>query len=233
MQPYFLPAPVYFHLVHAADIFVFLDDVQFVTKRWTHRNRVAGPHGAQDFTLPLSGRSQNKHLSEIALHPEEFPRWRRKFTKRLVHQYGKAAHSTLIKEVSALLERAERTAAPDGLAALAADSIDWAAGKMGFSPQWHRASQVDHDRSARGQEKILSICESLGAGDYVNAPGGQDLYSPSMFSARGIGLGFVESGALVRQSEPLSILHTLLTGGPQGAARESADYRIIEKARHE
>ena len=40
MQPYFFPYIGYFQLMKAADIFVFLDDVQYIQRGWVNRNRI-------------------------------------------------------------------------------------------------------------------------------------------------------------------------------------------------
>ena len=43
MQPYFFPYLGYFQLIAASDIFVILDDVQFIDKGWINRNRILHP----------------------------------------------------------------------------------------------------------------------------------------------------------------------------------------------
>ena len=40
MQPTWLPYLGYFQLIAAADVFVFLDDVQFARRSWQSRNRI-------------------------------------------------------------------------------------------------------------------------------------------------------------------------------------------------
>ena len=40
MQPYFFPYIGYFHNIHAADVFVLCDQVQFVNDSWITRNQI-------------------------------------------------------------------------------------------------------------------------------------------------------------------------------------------------
>lgn len=41
MQPHYLPWPGYFDLIQRADVFIFLDDVEFSKQSWQQRNRIA------------------------------------------------------------------------------------------------------------------------------------------------------------------------------------------------
>ena len=52
------------------------------------------------------------------------------------------------------------------------------------------SSELKKDCSMKGQEKVLSICSILGATEYYNAIGGQQLYSYSDFQKQGISLKF-------------------------------------------
>jgi hypothetical protein len=45
MQPTYLPYLGYFHLIAEADVFIFLDDVQFARRSWQSRNRILGAGG--------------------------------------------------------------------------------------------------------------------------------------------------------------------------------------------
>ena len=40
MQPYLLPYVGYVHLMRSVDVFIWLDDAQFVKQRWMNRNRI-------------------------------------------------------------------------------------------------------------------------------------------------------------------------------------------------
>ena len=51
-------------------------------------------------------------------------------------------------------------------------------------------SPIDHDLKA--QDKVLALCEALGAATYINPIGGVDLYSRSEFADRGVDLRFLE-----------------------------------------
>jgi hypothetical protein len=50
---------------------------------------------------------------------------------------------------------------------------------------------VPIDHALTGQDKVLALCEALGATTYINPIGGVELYSGEDFAARGIELAFL------------------------------------------
>ena len=53
------------------------------------------------------------------------------------------------------------------------------------------SSTVPIDHALTGQDKVLALCEALGATTYINPIGGVELYSREDFAARGIELRFL------------------------------------------
>jgi hypothetical protein len=53
MQPYFLPYIGYYQLIHAVDMFLVYDNIQYTKKGWINRNRFLKNGEAAVFTLPL------------------------------------------------------------------------------------------------------------------------------------------------------------------------------------
>ena len=59
MQPTYMPWAGYLHLIDQADVFVFLDDVQFEKQSWQNRNRVLVRGAPHWLTVPVL----RQHLS--------------------------------------------------------------------------------------------------------------------------------------------------------------------------
>ena len=55
------------------------------------------------------------------------------------------------------------------------------------------SSDIRKDESKKGQDKILDICSVLGATQYINAIGGQELYEKEKFAENGIKLNFLQT----------------------------------------
>ena len=58
MQPTYLPWIGYFDLIAKADIFVFLDDVQFSRRSWQQRNRVLLDGKEMMLTIPTKNKGK-------------------------------------------------------------------------------------------------------------------------------------------------------------------------------
>ena len=67
MQPYLFPYIGYFQLIHAADLFVLYDDVNFRKQSWINRNKILLNGKDHTFTIPCRGVSSNKLINEIKL----------------------------------------------------------------------------------------------------------------------------------------------------------------------
>ena len=61
---------------------------------------------------------------------------------------------------------------------------------LGIELQVRWSSDIRGHQHLKGQDRVLAICESLGATEYVNPIGGVELYDEAAFAARGIRLSF-------------------------------------------
>lgn len=54
-----------------------------------------------------------------------------------------------------------------------------------------RSSSLNIDPAIKGQDRIIAICKKVGATEYINSPGGKDLYDAEAFRSHGIELEFL------------------------------------------
>lgn len=186
MQPYFLPYIGYFQLIASVDVFVAYDNIKYTKKGWINRNRML--QGGKDavFSLPLRGGSDSLDIREREL-AADFDR--RKLLNQFRGAYGKAPH---FEGTFAMLEKIvghdDRN-----LFGYLRHSIATVCDHLGLATEIKASSTVGVDhRSLKGQDKVLAICEAMGAGTYVNAIGGTDLYARDAFRGRGIELKFIQ-----------------------------------------
>lgn len=86
-QPNYLGNLSFFHKIKKADIFVFLDNVQFTKNGWTNRNKIKVPRGTQWLTVPIL----HKHGQLIRdVKIDNSTDWRKKHLKTLEMNYKKA-----------------------------------------------------------------------------------------------------------------------------------------------
>lgn len=214
MQPYLLPYLGYFQLLHGVDTFVLLDDVAFINKGWINRNRLLVSGAARLFTIPLAGSSQNKLIQDLRLHPDD--RARRKLLATIRQAYRAAPE---FGQVFPLVEAVLLSPEPD-LTTLVLHSLTLLNAYVGRPVPLVRSSALPKNDQATGQARIMAICQSLGASEYVNMAGGAALYSVPEFAAQGIKLTFLQptlppypqgSGAFV---PGLSIIDVLMHNSP-------------------
>lgn len=217
MQPYFFPYLGYFQLIHAVDVFVFLDDVAFITKGWINRNKLSFNGKESWFTIPLRDRSQNRSILETRVCPENFAIWRGKFMQSLRHFYGRAP----FYELGADLAQSVLFSGSENMADLAKDSIRACCRVLGLGTTLVEASNDYPAQELQKEERLADICLRIGAGEYLNAPGGAALYSKDFFVARGLELRFLRPGQLSYRAGneerglTLSILDAIMWCGPE------------------
>jgi hypothetical protein len=89
-------------------------------------------------------------------------------------------------------------------------------GIMGMEWQTIRSSSLGIPEHVRGQDRIIAIAQSVGARDYVNAPGGRELYDDETFRRAGLSLRFLPE----YRGPYSSILTRLLRESPETLKRE-------------
>ena len=180
MQPYFLPYLGYWQLIHECDLFVVYDNIQFVKKGWIHRNRLLQNGKPSMFTLPLASASDYLNVDERELS-STFESERDRLLRRFRGAYRKAPYFV---ETMPLVEHC--LACPDrNLFAFVYHSTRLVVAHLGIETAIRVSSTIEMDHSLRNEERVIATCLALGATEYVNPPGGMELYESGAFSARG------------------------------------------------
>lgn len=184
MQPYLFPYLGYFQLINAVDAFVIYDDVNYIKGGWINRNFICANGSKQLFTLPLRGSSPNKFINQISIGER-----RNKILQTIRQSYSKAP---MFDSVFELVERVFLQK-ENNLARFLEFGIKQVCQYLNLHPKWYISSSLNKDNALRGQDKVMAICEELGANHYINLPGGKLLYDKDKFSNRGIDLSFIKS----------------------------------------
>jgi len=187
MQPYLFPYLGYFQLIHAADKFVFYDDVNFIKNGWINRNRLLLGGSPHYFTVPLSGASPFAAIKDVRFEtPGE--RWKRKMRATFEQAYKGAAHRD---DGLRLLDTVLATPT-ESIADLARASVRVVLEHLGLRRDIVDTSQTYGNEALKGQDRILDICRRESATIYINLPGGRGLYDPTAFRSAGIDLRFID-----------------------------------------
>jgi hypothetical protein len=189
MQPYFLPYIGYFQLIAACDIFVVYDNIKYTKKGWINRNRMLRNGGDAMFSLPLQGAPD--HLDVDGRHLADTPE-RHRWLAQLKGAYGQAPH---YRTTLPLLERIAAYG-DDNLFRFLHHALLATCEHLGIATRIVVSSNVPADHGLKSQDRVLAICEALGARRYVNPIGGTELYSRDTFAEHGIALHFLRAQPL-------------------------------------
>ena len=209
MQPYFYPYAGYFRLFARADLFVVYDCVQFPRRGWVHRNRLTGADGQLHWlTLLLQHAAQDTPIRAMQFQPGAMQQLQGELRR------FPALASAPAERLARLPLFSGGTLLVDYLEANLRAALDW----LGIDCPTVRSSSLPIDPHLRGQQRILAIARHLGAGRYLNSPGGRELYDVDAFAQAGVQLEFLEPAT----GNPASLLERLCTADVEDIRRDAA-----------
>lgn len=187
MQPYLFPYLGYLNLMAAVDVFVIRDRVKYSKGGWINRNRLEFQGGVGWISFPLRSSSDYENIGQKQFAPDfNGQTIRRKIQSALSSQPHVQsaieifdASLTEAKSLSPLLETALR-------------SLEVIKSTFDLGVTFAIESELRPDPFSPAENGVIEICQTLGAHEYINPPGGRELYSPSTFRQRGITLQFIE-----------------------------------------
>lgn len=197
-QPYFCPYAGYFRLMAATDLFVIYDDVQYSKGSWVARNMVQRTDGKKDWlTIPLSKRSVETKICDLKWAERADEKWDNlKLRFKIFREepdYFLRFYTYYLQNAGGRMLSKGRTPVDFIIGALEAANYDLQIGVRGKIPlkaNTIRSSELDIPSELKGQDRVIYICEMLGATEYVNSPGGRELYNEEEFKRRNIKLKF-------------------------------------------
>jgi len=188
MQPYLFPYIGYFQLMNAADEFVLYDNIEFTKKGWINRNRILVNGGPEYFTLPLKKGSDYLNIDQRKL-ADTFSAEKIKLLRRISEAYRKAPYfETVFPEIQNIINCGE-----ENLFLFIKQSIEIVCKYLDITTKIIVSSTLPIDHALKAQDKVLAICRSLNANQYINPIGGVELYSKEIFAQNDIELNFIEA----------------------------------------
>jgi hypothetical protein len=188
MQPYFFPYIGYYQLINAVDKFVIYDDVNFIKGGWINRNRILLNEAPFMLNIPMEGASSFKKINEINIGKNK-----EKILLTIQQAYKKAPFYNKVYPLISEIIRHNN----DNLALFISNSIIKVSEYFQIKTEIILSSDIEKNKELKAQEKVMSICKVLGATEYCNAIGGQELYSKETFSENGITLNFIKTRPII------------------------------------
>jgi hypothetical protein len=227
MQPYFLPYIGYWQLMNAVDKYVVYDDVNYIKNGWINRNQILVNGQPHYFGLVIQDASPFKKINELVFAPDSVGR--EKLLKTITQSYCRAP---FFEPAMALFQSIIDY--PDqNVGNLLYHSIKTIASYLDMKTEILLSSQIQKNNDLTGKDKVLHICGLLGADEYYNAIGGQEMYHFDEFARHGIKLSFVKTGAITYKQlkndfvPNLSILDILMFNSKEGVKSFLKDFTLV------
>lgn len=219
-QPNYLPYLGFFHKIALADLYVVVDNTQFVKRGpfgWIHRNRIRtdAREGWSWLTVPVLTKGKFSQLIRETYIDNELP-WQRKHLKATEWHYRKAPYfDTYMRFLRSVLEKK-----PQVLSDLTEALIRGLLDLLGIGTKTVRASELGI--SGKGTGYVLDLCKKTGATTYVSGVHGKDYLDESAFAAAGVKLEYQQFAHPVygqvyadRFVPNLAIIDLLMNEGPR------------------
>jgi hypothetical protein len=186
MQPYFFPYIGYFQLISAVDLFIVYDNIKYTKKGWINRNRML--QNGKDILFSLQLRSDSDYLDVCERElSAEFSR------DRLLNQIkGAYQRAPYFAGSFPLVEKIIRYE-DNNLFRFLHNSLNKICEHLDITTEIRVSSGIPINHDLKNQDKVLALCDAVGANTYINSIGGKELYSKEMFREKGLELKFIKS----------------------------------------
>ena len=177
-QPQYLPWIGYFDKMRRADVFCYLDDVQYKKNEWQNRNRIKTAQEWQWLTVPVRYRFPEK-INEVRIN--NTTNWRKKHLQALITNYSRAP---FYKDYISIFEDIF--------------SNEWefiAELNIHLIERLREALQLQEKTTAISSEldlreeptdRLIDICEALGADTYLAGQGAAGYMDVERFEKNGL-----------------------------------------------
>jgi hypothetical protein len=170
MQPYLFPYLGYLNLMSAVDVFVIRDRVKFSKGGWINRNRLEFQGGLGWLTFPLRSSSDYENISEKEFAPE----FNKQNARRRIYSAlsGKPHAQDALEIFDASLSEAKPFSP---LLDTLRRSLEVANSTLDLGVHFALESELRSEPFSPAESGVIEICQTLGAQQYVNPPGGREL----------------------------------------------------------
>lgn len=181
-QPQYLPWLGYFDKMAKADVFCYLDNVQYKKNEWQNRNRIKTAGGWQWLTVPVTYRFPQK-INQVGIDLKTS--WGKKHIQALATNYRRAPFFDPYMAIFDSVFQSEREHLSE-LNIVLAEELRRA---LGIETKTVVASDLSALREDP-TDRLIDICRRLGADTYLAGQGGAGYMDLARFDESGIRVEF-------------------------------------------
>lgn len=180
-QPNYIPWGGYFYKIYKSDIFVILDDVQYVKRGYINRNKIKTHNGNIWLTVPVRFAGTSRcGINEVFINNES--NWKENHLQNIEINYKKCRFfNEYFPEFKSIILKDWVKLADLNIALI--KSI---CQMLGIRTEIMLSSQMKVEGSST--ERIVNICKELGADAYLSGKGGAKYQDENLYRQNGIEL---------------------------------------------
>lgn len=178
-QPDFLPWLGFFERWRISNLYIVLDDVQFLRRGWHHRDKIKTPQGIRWLTVPVkkSGRFAQL-IKDVEIDYQND--WIDRHLNCIRESYSKASNYRFIyPKIKDIYGRRFKM-----LLDLNMSLLRFASGCLGINTPFVSASGFDIKDT--GNERLIGLLQAVKGDIYLTGTGAADYLEPNKFTAAGI-----------------------------------------------
>ena len=180
-QPDFMPYLGFFHRLLHADLFIILDDVQFVgnsSRSWTNRDKIKTQNGDRWLTVSINKAPLNTNINEITINYNVD--WQNKNLEILRQNYRKADFfNEIFPSIEALYDKKY-----EKLLHFNMDSIEMLNNFFGIEIDIVFSSELKTTKTK--SERLVELLKQVDATHYLSGVGAKDYHVDEPFKNAGI-----------------------------------------------
>ena len=217
LQSNYIPWKGYFDLINSVDVFVLYDCVQYTKNDWRNRNQVLVNGMPHWLTIPVRQAAMAQLIQDTHTAGSG---WARKHWATLQQNYARAPGFGTYSD--SLRELYEQLAEVGELSLINRTLIEFICSALGVRTELLDARELDIEGDRN--ERLVNICQQLGARTYVSGPAARTYLDTQMFKHANINVEWFGYGPYPQYPQAaqvfthhVSVLDLILNTGADAA----------------
>jgi hypothetical protein len=179
-QPQYLSYPGIFDKMDRADVFVFLDNVQYIRRGFLNRNRLRTREGWTWVTLPVHSEYTSRITEVVPVQSD----WITKHRKTISLLYGRSKYLERLSSLWSVLEGAQNAS----LAVINSRSTLEIASVLGIKTVTVLESELNlsAEQSSTADLRLITLCKKLGCDTYLAGASGRNYMDLNLWEKHGL-----------------------------------------------
>ena len=179
LQSNYIPWKGYFDLINMVDTFVIYDDIQYTRRDWRNRNRIKTQNGTKWLSIPVEVKGKfQQRINETQISDNK---WNKNHWETIKNVYTKAPH---FKAYKPYFEDLYLNTTTPFLSEINYQFITAINQLLGIKTELVHSSTIE--ASGKKTDRLLDICEQLGANSYLSGPAAKNYLIEEKFEEKNI-----------------------------------------------